>query len=51
VSVVEGVYSKLEEAQAKMDGGFEKEYFPDVKRADINEKIIKNTLIWKDSLK
>jgi L-ribulokinase len=38
-SVVAGIYPNLEQAQAKMGGGFEKEYFPDLKRAEVYEKI------------
>jgi L-ribulokinase len=38
-SVVAGIYPKLEDAQAKMGGGFEKEYNPDKKRAEVYKKI------------
>jgi len=43
-SVVAGIYPKLEQAQEKMGGGFEKEYFPDKNRAVIYEKIYRSYL-------
>ncbi len=43
-SVVAGVYPKLEDAQAKMGGGFEKEYFPDKVRAGVYEKMYQRYL-------
>lgn len=38
-SVVAGIYAKLEDAQSKMGGGFEMEYFPDKGRARVYEKL------------
>ena len=38
-SVVAGIYPKLEQAQEKMGGGIEKEYFPGKARAKVYEQI------------
>ena len=43
-SVVAGIYPNLEQAQEKMGGGFEREYFPDKRRAEIYEKIYEKYL-------
>jgi L-ribulokinase len=43
-SVVAGIYPRLEQAQSKMGGGFEKEYHPDKARAEVYEKIYKRYL-------
>jgi L-ribulokinase len=43
-SVVAGIYPKLEMAQSKMGGGFEKEYHPDKSKVKVYEEIYKKYL-------
>ncbi len=43
-SVVAGIHPKLEVAQEKMGGGFEKEYYPDPQRAKVYDRIYQRYL-------